>query len=345
MTSQAEGNRAALTYLTAGLGMSSAQPKLLVASSPESAPRPTQRQEQQPCPCPPTAPVLPQVPLQACTQLCKAEQNPKPALSRSGGKLPKVLLSPTRQPGQGGSLPQLPSVFPEALNLLPPGWQPEPRARRRAGGSGAGWGSPAGEAGWGRGTPSPVTLRAPLLGASWGHRGPEPPPQLQDHTHPLSPPALLTACSSSALGLRPVCHQRGTEHCTGWPAPAASPRQGQPPPPHPPWGQRCQEGCSGYHGGSPPLHPTSCSPSRVTQSHKPHRKAEGRLHLLLTLPHLHGVLGGGLSCWQSDCRGCSEVGQHCPIPRTTPRCPRPLIFASAPWPDALLHRHPSKPHK
>lgn len=233
MTSQAEGNRAALTYLTAGLGMSSAQPKPLVASSSESAPRPTQRQEQQPCPCPPTAPVLPQVPLQACTQLCKAEQNPKPALSRSGGKLPKVLLSPTRQPGQGGSLPQLPSVFPEALNLLPPGWQPEPTARRGAGGSGAGWGSPAGEAGWGRGTPSPVTLRAPLLGASWGHRGPEPPPQLAGPHAPPQPPGpagcLQLLSPRSPAGLPPE-GDRALHRVAG---PGSQPTAGRnsPPPP------------------------------------------------------------------------------------------------------------------
>lgn len=301
--------------------MSSAQPKLLLASSHESAPWPTQRPSSSRAPALPQPLCSPRCPSRPAHSSAKQSKTPNLPFPGLGASFQRCCSA---QPGggQGGSLPQLPSVFPEAPRLLPLGWQPEPTARRRAGASGAGWGSPAGEAGWGRGTPSPVTLRAPLLGASWGHRGPEPPPQLQDHTHPLSPPALLAACSSSARGLRPACHQRGTEHCTGWPAPAASPRQGEPPPPHAPWGQRCQEGCSGYHGGSPPLHPTSCGPSRVTQSHKPHRKAEGRLHLLLTLPHRRGVLGGGLSFLLAKrLQGLQRGGAARPHPTHHPRLP------------------------
>lgn len=197
----------------------------------------------------------------------------------------------------------------------------------------------------GQGHPQPRHTPSTTAGGELGAQGTRAPsPAAGPHAPPQPPgPAdcLQLLSPRSPAGLPPE-GDRALHRVAG---PGSQPTAGRTPPPHAPWGQRCQEGCSGYHGGSPPLHPTSCSPSRVTQSHKPHRKAEGRLHLLLTLPHLHGVLGGGLSCWQSDCRGCSEVGQHCPIPRTTPRCPRPLIFASAPWPDALLHRHPSKPHK
>lgn len=147
----------------------------------------------------------------------------------------------------------------------------------------------------GQGHPQPRHTPSTTAGGELGAQGTRAPsPAAGPHAPPQPPgPAgcLQLLSPRSPAGLPPE-GDRALHRVAG---PGSQPKAGRTPPPHAPWGQRCQEGCSGYHGGSPPLHPTSCSPSRVTQSHNPHRKAEGRLHFLLTLPHLHGVLGGGLS--------------------------------------------------